>query len=50
MLLEEGRFPELRAQDANLYASLSKLEPEERKALVTYLQSQVSLKEYEQVA
>lgn len=50
MLLEEGRFPELRAQDANLYASLSKLEPEERKALVAYLQSQVSLKDYEKVA
>ena len=50
MLLEEGRFAELRARDASLYGSLAKLDPEEREALVGYLQSQVSLKNFEQVA
>ncbi len=50
MLLEEGRFAELRAHDASLYGSLSRLAPGERGALVGYLQSQVPIKEFEQVA
>lgn len=49
-LLQEGKFAELRARDASLYSSLSQLNPEERDALIGYLQSQVPLKEFEQVA
>lgn len=50
MLLEEGRFAELRARDASLSGSLSQLSPQEREALIGYLQSQVPIKEFEQVA
>ncbi len=49
-LLQEGKFGELRARDASLYGSLSQLEPQEREALIGYLQSQVPLKDFEQVA
>lgn len=49
-LLQEGKFAELRARDASLYGSLSRLSPEEREALIGYLQSQVALKEFEQAA
>ena len=45
-----GRFPELRARDAGLYSALSRLSPQEREALIGYLQSQVPLKEFEQAA
>ena len=50
MLLETGRFAELRTRDANLYGSLSELTPPEKEALVGYLQSQVPLKEFDEVA
>ncbi|MDB6064379.1 MAG: type restriction protein res subunit [Pedosphaera sp.] len=49
-LLQEGKFAELRARDASLYGSLSQLAPQERQALIDYLQSQVPLKEFAQVA
>jgi len=49
-LLLEGKFAELCARDASLYGSLSQLNQEERVALIGYLQSQVSLKDFEQVA
>jgi len=50
MLLEDGRFAELRARDASLYSSLSLLTEPERRALIGYLQSQVPLKDFEQAA
>ena len=50
LLLEAGRFPDLRARDASLYGSLLQLSLQEREALVGYLQSQVPLKDFEQVA
>ena len=46
MLLMEGRFAELRARDARLFASLSQLTAEERVDLIGYLESQVPLKEF----
>ena len=49
-LLQEGNFAALRARDASLFASLSHLEPQEREALIGYLQSQVPLKDFEQAA
>ena len=49
-LLEEGRFAELRARDASLFASLSQLPVQERNALIGYLQSQVQLSEFELAA
>jgi hypothetical protein len=49
-LLQEGKFADLRARDASLYGSLTQLAPEERAALVSYLQSQVPLKNFEQAA
>ena len=49
-LLQEGKFAELRARDASLYGSLSKLAPPELDVLIGYLQSQVPLKEFEQAA
>ncbi len=49
-LVQEGKFAELRARDDSLYGSLTQLAPEERTALVTYLQSQVPLKDFEQAA
>jgi type I restriction enzyme, R subunit len=50
LLLEHGQFPALRARDPNLYASLARLTPSDRDALVHYLQSQVALEDFEQVA
>ena len=49
-LLQEGKFAELRARDASLYDSLSKLAPPELEVLIDYLQRQVPLKEFEQAA
>jgi type I restriction enzyme R subunit len=50
LLLEEGKFAELRARDASLYGALARLEPEERGALIGYLQTRVPLQEFEQAA
>jgi type I restriction enzyme R subunit len=50
LLLQEGKFADLRARDASLYGSLTQLAPEERTALVEYLQSQVPLKDFELAA
>jgi len=50
MLLEEGRFAELRARDASLFSSLSQLTAQERAVLINYLQSQVPLKEFDLAA
>lgn len=49
-LLQEGRFPELRARDASLYTALSGLPLEERTKLITYLQTAVPLKDFERAA
>lgn len=49
-LLELGRFPDLRARDPNLHAALSVLPAEERDALVGYLKTEVSLKDFEKAA
>ena len=49
-LLQAGQFAELRARDASLYASLSRLSLEERERLIGYLQSEVSLPSYERAA
>lgn len=49
-ILTEGRFAELRARDASLYGSLSQLRIQERNTLLGYLQSQVSLKQFERAA
>ncbi len=50
LLLQEGKFAALRACDPSLYGSLAKLEPPERAALIDYLQSQVSLNNFERAA
>jgi type I restriction enzyme R subunit len=49
-LVQEGKFPDLRARDANLYGALSALPREEREALLWYLQTEVSLKDFEKAA
>jgi hypothetical protein len=49
-LVELGRFPDLRARDPNLHAALSVLPAEERDALVRYLKTEVSLKDFEKAA
>lgn len=49
-LLQEGKFAELRSRDANLFGSLTKLEPQEREMLIGYLQAQVPLTEFKMVA
>ena len=49
-MLMEGRFAELRARDASLYGSLSQLSTQERDTLLSYLKSQVSLKQFELAA
>ena len=49
-LLEQGKFPDLRARDPNLHAALSALPAEERDALVRYLKTEVSLKDFERAA
>jgi len=49
-LLQEGKFAELRARDASLYGALSELPPEERQALISYLDSAVPLQDFEQAA
>lgn len=49
-MLVEGRFAELRAHDASLYGSLSLLSTQERDTLLGYLQSEVSLKQFELAA
>ena len=50
ILLQEGKFAELRARDASLYGALSQLPAEERQALISYLQSAVPLQDFEQAA
>ena len=50
LLLEEGRFAELRARDPNLFGSLQRLSPAERETVVGYLRSNVSLGSFEQAA
>ncbi len=50
LLLQERKFAELRSRDASLYESLSQLEPQEREALIGYLQSHVPLKDFAEVA
>ena len=49
-LVELGNFPSLRARDPNLHAALSALPPAEREALVSYLKTEVSLKDFERAA
>ncbi len=49
-LLQEGKFAELRAHDAGLFGALSRLQPEEREALVAYLQTSVPLADFQEVA
>jgi type I restriction enzyme R subunit len=49
-LLQEGRFPELRARDASLYNALTRLTPEERTRLIAYLQTAVSLRDFDRAA
>lgn len=49
MLLEKGRFAELRSRDPNLFRSLQRLAPVERNTLIGYIQSQVPLKDFEPV-
>ena len=49
-LLEQGKFPDLRARDANLYGALSALPVSEREALVRYLQTEVSLQDFDKAA
>ena len=49
-LLEQGKFPDLRARDPNLHAALSALPAQERDALVRYLKTEVSLKDFEKAA
>jgi len=50
LLIQEGKFAELRALDASLYSSLLELESQEREALIGYLQSEVPLNVFEKVA
>ena len=49
-LLEDGRFAELRARDASLYASLTKLTPEDRARLLRHLRANVALSDFERAA
>ncbi len=49
-LLEQGKFPDLRARDPNLHAALSALPAEERDALIRYLKAEVSLTDFEKAA
>jgi type I restriction enzyme R subunit len=49
-LLEAGRFAELRARDAGLYQSLSRLPLTERATLLAYLRENLPLADYKQVA
>lgn len=49
-LVEQGKFPDLRARDASLYAALTTLPQAERDALVRYLQSDVRLRDFEKAA
>ncbi len=48
--LMEGRFAELRARDAGLSRALRALTPEERNAMLRYLQTEVPLADYDQAA
>lgn len=50
LLVEQGQFAALRARDPNLFGALQQLSPTERVALVGYLQTSVSMHDYEQVA
>ena len=50
MLLEEGRFAELRARDASLYGALLRLAEQEREILIKYLRTNVALRDFEHAA
>jgi hypothetical protein len=49
-LVEQGEFPDLRARDANLYGALLTLPQSEREAVVQYLQTEVSVKDFDKAA
>ena len=49
ILVEQQQFAALHARDPNLYCSLQSLEPQERQALIGYLQSKVSLRQFEPI-
>lgn len=49
VLLEEGKFAELKARDANLYESIARLSPEERESVIRYLRANVSLGDFDLV-
>ena len=50
MLLEEGQFAELRARDGSLFSALTRLQPAERDAVISYLQANVKLGAFEEAA
>lgn len=50
MLLENGRFADLRARDPNLFASLQQLDRSERETVVRYLRANVPLSSFERAA
>lgn len=47
LLLEEGKFPDLRTKDPGLYGALQHLAVEEREMLMGYLRAHVRLGEFE---
>ena len=47
VLLEEGKFAELKSWDARLYESISRLSPEERESVIRYLRANVSLGDFD---
>lgn len=49
-LINEGRFAELRASDAGVYLAISTLSPDERDSLLQYIQTEISLSEFEKAA
>ena len=50
LMLENGKFAELRAMDAGLFASVQRLSPDERTMLLGYLRGTVTVEDYEQAA
>ncbi len=50
LLLQKGKFADLRARDASLFGALARLPADERQALMGYVQATVPLREFEMAA
>jgi type I restriction enzyme R subunit len=50
LLIDKGKFAELRASDAGLYRAIAALSPDERNSLIQYIRTEIPLTDFEKAA